>query len=96
MKISESIKYIGVNDHEIDLFEGQYPVPNGMAYNSYVILDEEIAVLDVGNLSPAIDGCRQLKIHGVVLDTFKNLLQHRQLTLGTERKTLLFRWVLRR
>ena len=40
------IKYIGVNDHEIDLFEGQYDVPNGMAYNSYVIIDEKIAVFD--------------------------------------------------
>ena len=40
------IKYIGVNDREIDLFEGQYVVPNGMAYNSYVIIDEKIAVMD--------------------------------------------------
>ena len=46
MKITNDIKYVGVNDHEIDLFEGQYPVPNGMAYNSYVILDEKVAVLD--------------------------------------------------
>lgn len=42
--ITEDIKYIGVNDHVIDLFESQYAVPNGMAYNSYVILDEKIAV----------------------------------------------------
>ena len=41
-----NIKYIGVNDHNIDLFEGQYPVPNGMSYNSYLICDEKIAVLD--------------------------------------------------
>lgn len=46
MQITNDIKYIGVNDHELDLFEGQYDVPNGMAYNSYVILDEKIAVLD--------------------------------------------------
>lgn len=46
MKIKNNVKYIGVNDHEIDLFEGQYEVPNGMAYNSYVILDEKIAVFD--------------------------------------------------
>ncbi len=46
MNITESVKYIGVNDHEIDLFEGQYIVPNGMAYNSYVILDDKIAVMD--------------------------------------------------
>ena len=46
MNITKDIKYIGVNDHNIDLFEGQYEVPNGMAYNSYVILDEKIAVMD--------------------------------------------------
>ena len=46
MYISEDIKYIGVNDHQLDLFEGQYVVPNGMSYNSYVILDEKIAVMD--------------------------------------------------
>ena len=46
MYISDDIRYVGVNDHEIDLFEGQYDVPNGMAYNSYVILDEKIAVMD--------------------------------------------------
>lgn len=44
--VTETIQYIGVNDHQIDLFEGQYDVPNGMAYNSYVILDEKIAVMD--------------------------------------------------
>ena len=46
MKITNDIKYVGVNDHEIDLFEGQYVVENGMAYNSYVIIDEKIAVVD--------------------------------------------------
>ena len=46
MKVTKDIKYIGVNDHNIDLFEGQYIVPNGMAYNSYVILDEKICVMD--------------------------------------------------
>ena len=46
MFITNDIKYIGVNDHKIDLFEGKYEVPNGMAYNSYVIIDEKIAVLD--------------------------------------------------
>jgi len=44
--ITNDIRYIGVNDHEVDLFEGQYVVPNGMAYNSYVIMDEKIAVMD--------------------------------------------------
>lgn len=46
MQITKDIKYVGVNDHRIDLFEGQYVVPNGMAYNSYVVLDEKIAVMD--------------------------------------------------
>ena len=46
MFISEDIKYVGVNDHELDLFEGLYEVPNGMAYNSYIIMDEKIAVMD--------------------------------------------------
>ncbi len=66
MKITDDIAYIGVNDHEIDLFEGQYEVPNGMAYNSYVIMDSKIAVMDsvdarfgsewLGNLAGALDG----------------------------------------
>ena len=46
MYITNDIRYIGVNDHQVDLFEGQYVVPNGMAYNSYVILDEKVAVMD--------------------------------------------------
>ena len=46
MEITKDIRYVGVNDHQIDLFEGQYAVPNGMAYNSYVIMDEKIAVMD--------------------------------------------------
>ena len=46
MKITDTIRYAGVNDHQVDLFEGQYKVPNGMSYNSYVILDDKIAVMD--------------------------------------------------
>ena len=46
MKITEDIVYIGVNDHKVDLFEGQYPVKNGMSYNSYLLLDEKVAVFD--------------------------------------------------
>lgn len=46
MTITNDIKYVGVNDHDIDLFEGQYVVPNGMAYNSYAVIDEKIAVMD--------------------------------------------------
>ena len=66
MNITKDIKYIGVNDREIDLFEGQYDVPNGMAYNSYVIIDEKIAVMDtvdrnfseewLANLKEALNG----------------------------------------
>ncbi len=66
MIITKDIKYIGVNDKELDLFEGQYDVPNGMAYNSYIILDEKIAVMDtvdaafkeewLANVSAALDG----------------------------------------
>ena len=46
MKVTNDIIYVGVNDREIDLFEGQYIVPEGMSYNSYVIIDEKIAVMD--------------------------------------------------
>ena len=66
MNITKDIVYIGVNDHEVDLFEGQYVVPNGMAYNSYVILDEKVAVMDtvdknfthewLDNLQKALNG----------------------------------------
>ena len=66
MNISDSIRYIGVNDRKIDLFEGQYTVPNGMAYNSYVIIDNKIAVMDtveaeyknewLNNLKTALNG----------------------------------------
>ncbi len=66
MNITNDIKYIGVNDHQVDLFEGQYDVPNGMAYNSYAIMDEKIAIMDtvdanfteewLGNISAALEG----------------------------------------
>ncbi|MBQ2582561.1 MAG: flavodoxin, partial [Erysipelotrichaceae bacterium] len=46
MEITSDIRYVGVNDHSIDLFEGQYKVPHGMSYNSYVIVDQKIAVMD--------------------------------------------------
>ena len=51
MNITQDIKYVGVNDHGIDLFEGQYDVPNGMAYNSYAIIDEKIAIMDTVDAS---------------------------------------------
>lgn len=67
MKVTESIWYVGVNDHEVDLFEGQYKVPEGMAYNSYVIRDEKTAVIDTVdaafgqqwliNVEDALQGC---------------------------------------
>ena len=66
MKITAAIHSVGVNDHQVDLFEGQYPVPHGMAYNSYVIIDEQIAVMDtvdaqfgdewLANLAAVLDG----------------------------------------
>ena len=66
MIITNDIRYIGVNDHEIDLFEGQYDVPNGMAYNSYAIIDEKVAIMDtvdanfthqwLDNMEKALDG----------------------------------------
>ena len=66
MTITNSIKYIGVNDHDVDLFEGQYKVPNGMAYNSYAIIDTKIAIMDtvdarfthqwLDNIQNALDG----------------------------------------
>lgn len=65
-KVTEDIIYVGVNDHEVDLFEGQYDVPNGMSYNSYVVLDEKVAVFDtvdahfkeewLSNLEEALEG----------------------------------------
>ena len=51
MNISKNIRYVGVNDHKIDLFEGQYTVPNGMSYNSYVIIDKKIAVFDTVDIA---------------------------------------------
>ena len=51
MTVTQDIRYIGVNDHQIDLFEGQYIVPNGMSYNSYAILDEKIAILDTVDIN---------------------------------------------
>jgi flavorubredoxin len=66
MKITDTIKYVGVNDHQVDLFEGQYEVPLGMAYNSYVVIDEKTVVFDtvdaafgeewLGNVAAALDG----------------------------------------
>ena len=51
MTITNDIRYIGVNDHQVDLFEGQYVVPNGISYNSYVILDEKIAIMDTVDIN---------------------------------------------
>ena len=66
MTITKDIRYVGVNDHQVDLFEGQYVVPNGMSYNSYVILDEKVAIMDtvdrnfthqwLDNLQTVLDG----------------------------------------
>ena len=91
MFITNDIKYIGVNDHDIDLFEGQYVVPNGMSYNSYVILDEKIAVMDsvdqnfgeewLKNLEAALEGRKPdyLVVHHMEPDhsaNVANFLEH--------------------
>lgn len=72
MRVWDEILYVGVNDHEVDLFEGQYTVPNGMSYNSYVILDEQVAVMDtvdvrfgqewLKNLEHALGGGRRITL----------------------------------
>ena len=67
MQITNDIRYVGVNDHDLDLFEGLYPVPNGVAYNSYVIMDEKIAVMD------AVDA----HFGGVWLENVRNALEGR-------------------
>lgn len=61
MKINDAVLYVGVNDHATDLFEGQYAVPNGMSYNSYVILDEKIAVTDTVDASFGAEWLRNVK-----------------------------------
>ena len=85
MFITNDIKYIGVNDHQIDLFEGQYVVPNGMSYNSYVILDEKVAVMDtvdqffgdawLKNLENALEGRKPdyLVVHHMEPDHSANI-----------------------
>ena len=61
VSVTDTIRYIGVNDHQTDLFEGQYPVPNGMAYNSYVILDQKIAVMDTVDINFTQEWLRNLE-----------------------------------
>lgn len=87
MFISNDIKYIGVNDHDIDLFEGQYYMPRGMAYNSYVIIDEKIAITDtvaenfydewLGNLKKELNGRNPdyIIVHHMEPDHSANLLK---------------------
>ena len=86
MEISKDIKYVGVDDHKIDLFEGQFVVPNGMAYNSYVILDEKIAVMDsvdanfgkewLANVKSVLDGKKPdyLVVQHMEMDHSANIL----------------------
>ena len=86
MVITDEIQYLGVNDTAIDLFEGQYPVPNGISYNSYVIADEKVAVLDtvdtrfteewMTNLHTALNGRKPdfLIIHHMEPDHSANLM----------------------
>ena len=85
MFITNDIRYIGVNDHNVDLFEGQYVVPNGMSYNSYVILDEKIAVMDtvdqnfteewLNNVAAVLDGRKPdyLVVHHMEPDHSANI-----------------------
>ena len=85
MFITDTVKYVGVNDHKVDLFEGQYVVPNGMSYNSYVILDEKVAVMDtvdkdflepwMQNLEEALDGRKPdyLVVHHMEPDHSANI-----------------------
>jgi len=85
MFVTNDIRYIGVNDHQVDLFEGQYDVPNGMSYNSYVILDEKIAVMDtvdqnfgqewLANLASVLDGRKPdyLVVHHMEPDHSANI-----------------------
>ena len=85
MTITNDIKYIGVNDHQIDLFEGQYVVPNGMAYNSYAIVDEKIAIMDsvdqnfgqqwLNNIETALEGRKPdyLVVHHMEPDHSANI-----------------------
>ena len=68
MEITRDIRYVGVNDHQVDLFEGQYVVPNGMAYNSYVIMDEKIAIMDTVDIHFGHEW----------LDNVQNVLEGRQ------------------
>ena len=60
-KVTDTILYVGANDHEVDLFEGQYVVPNGMAYNSYVILDEKVAVMDTIDQSKTAEWLKNIE-----------------------------------
>ena len=90
MNITKDIKYVGVNDHQIDLFEGQYEVPLGMAYNSYVIIDEKIAVMDtvdryfgkewLENICNALDGRKPdyLVVQHMEPDHSSNILAFRK------------------
>ena len=94
MTITQDIRYIGVNDHEIDLFEGQYVVPNGMSYNSYVIMDEKIAIMDtvdqnftdewMNNIEKALEGRKPdfLVVHHMEPDHSANI--HKFLTAYPE------------
>ena len=85
MTITKDIRYIGVNDHQVDLFEGQYVVPNGMSYNSYAIMDEKIAIMDtvdqnftqewLDNIAAALDGRKPdyLVVHHMEPDHSANI-----------------------
>ena len=82
MTITEDIKYVGVNDHDIDLFEGQHQVENGMAYNSYVITDDKIAIFDTVDAHFSEEW----------LANIKNAVSYTHLTLPTNVQQCRSRW----
>ena len=92
-KLTDAIVYVGVNDHDVDLFEGQYVVPNGMAYNSYVILDSKIAVMDtvaesktgewLGNIAALLQQERPAAVKAPFSDLFADFLNQSPGSFGT-------------
>lgn len=71
MNIAKDIRYIGVNDHEIDLFEGQYIVPDGTTYSSYAIIDEKIAVMDTVTIRTVLNAESKKKLEALANELMK-------------------------
>lgn len=103
MQVTETIKYVGVNDHDIDLFEGQYDVrENGMAYNSYVVISEKVAVADtvdarfvdewLGNVEAALSGRTPDYLVGIIWSPTIRLASLRSWIVILTRRLWLRRW----